>query len=100
MGTGFLHLAFTLLILIGIQAFLHTKLLISDTAENFHKCLIGLDIVSLRVSGYPAYLKIDVFHTHWILSSLCSTIGMTLVSPVILYFPSIICPCSFILVGL
>ena len=48
-GNCFLPLAFILLLLIGIQAFLDRKLMISDTADIFHRCTIGMDIASLRV---------------------------------------------------
>ena len=100
-GIGLITLSFPVLLLIGIRAFIDRKLLISDISENFHKCPIGLDIASLRVSVSPASVDIYVFHPHQISSYSCSTtIIMTLVSQVTLYFPSMIGSCAFVIVGL
>ena len=99
-GTGLLTLCFTLLLLIRTQAFLDSKLLISDTAEIFHKFPIGLGILSLRVLGSPASVEIYVLNDHWILSSLCFMIGMTLVSLFTLYFTSMIGSVPFAILGL
>ena len=55
-GNRLITLDFTVIILIGIQDFPERKLLISDTAEIFHKCPIGMDIASLRVLCSPALL--------------------------------------------
>ena len=99
-GTGFLPFGFTVLLLIGIQDFLGRKLFISDTADIFHRCKIGLDITSLRVPVSPESVEIDELYAHWIVSYLCYTIEMTLVSPVILYFSSIIGSGPFCMIGL
>ena len=83
-----------------IQDFLDRKLLISDTADIFHRSLIGLDIYSLRFLGDPASVEIDILHAHWISSSSCYKIGMTLVYLVTLYFTSMIGSCALGIVGL
>ena len=83
-GTEFLTLAFTTILFIVIHAYLDRILFTSEIVDIFHKCPFGLVIASLRVSGSPASIEIDVLHAHWILSSLCSTIVMTMVSPVYL----------------
>ena len=50
--------------------------------------MFGLVLASLRVSGSPDSIEIEVLHTHWIsLSSFYMMIGMNLVSTVTLYFP-------------
>ena len=72
------------LLLIGTHAFLDRKLFTSEISENFHKFPFGIVIASLRVSGYPEYIEIDILYTHCISSSSCSTIGITLVSLVTL----------------
>ena len=89
-----------MLLLFRIQDFLDRKLLISDTADILHQCLIGLNIFFLRVLGSNDPVEIDVLHAHWILSSLCFTIGITLVSPVKFHFSSIIGSCTLFIVGL
>ena len=83
-GTGFVPLDFTTLIFFGIQAFLDRKWLAFDIADIYNKLPFGLVIVYLRVSGCPYSVEIDVLHEHWILSFLCSMIGMTLLSPITL----------------
>ena len=63
-GTAFLPLVFTTLHFVQIQAFLDRKPFTSDNADIFHKCTFGFVIVSLRVSGSPAPVEIDVMHVH------------------------------------
>ena len=100
-GTGFIPLDFTLLFLIGTQVFLDRKLFTSEIADIFHKFMFGIDIVSLRVSVYPTSVESGVLHSYLIQFSLCSTVtGMTLVSLVTLYSPSMIGSCAFIILGL
>ena len=99
-GTGFLHLAFTWLILIAIQAILDRKLLISDTDEIFHKLPISVYIYSSRVPSSPISVEIDVLRDHCIYYSSYSAIRMTLVQPLTLHFTSMIGSVPFIIVGL
>ena len=73
-------LDFRTLLFVRIQAFLDRKLFTSGIVDIFHKCPFGLVIASLRVSGSPVFIEIDVMHAHWISSYSCSTIGMNLVS--------------------
>ena len=88
-GPPFLPFYFMILLFVVIHAFLDRKLFTSEISDNFHKCPFILVIASLRVSGSPMSTEIDILHTHWILSYLCSTeIVMILVSPVAVYFPS------------
>ena len=73
----------------------------SEIADIFHKFMFGIGIVSLRVSVYPTSVEIGILHSQLKQFSLCSTvIGMTLVSPVTLYSPSMIGSCAFIILGL
>ena len=51
--TGFIHFYFTVLLLIGIHAFLDIFFYTSEIAEIFHKCTFGIVIASLIVSGSP-----------------------------------------------
>ena len=83
-GTRFIPLDFMILLFIGIQAFLERILFTYDIAYIFHKCPFGLVIAYLRVSGSPAFAEKYVLHYLCILSSSCSTIGITLVSSVTL----------------
>ena len=92
--TGFLPFSFTMLLFVGIHAFLDRKYFTSEITDIFHKCSFGLVIAPLGVSGYPASVEIDVLHAHWISSSSFSTdIGMNLASPFTLYFPSMTVLC-------
>ena len=68
-GTGFITFAFTTVLFVGIRAFIYRKRLTSEISDIFHKHQFGLVIASLRVSGSPEFLKIDVLHYHWIFSS-------------------------------
>ena len=52
-GTGFLPFDFMTLLFVGIDTFIHRKLLTSEIANISHKLPFGLVIASLRVSGYP-----------------------------------------------
>ena len=86
--TSFLPFAFTVLFFIGIYDFLDRKLITSEISDILHKFPFDLVIASLRVSNFPAFVEIDVLHAYWISSpSYSTTIGMTLVYPVTLYFP-------------
>ena len=98
--TAFLPLDFNYILLIGTQIFLDIKWLISETADIYHECSIGLEIYSLRVLGYPASVEIEILHNDWISSYLCSKIRMTRVSPVNLYFTSMIGSYAFVIVRL
>ena len=83
-GTGFLYLSFATLLFVIIHAFLDIIFFTSKIADIFQKIPFGLVIAHLRVPGSPSSVEIDILHVHWILSSLCSTIVITLVSPVTL----------------
>ena len=99
-GTGFLTFAFKALIFVIIHDFLDRKLFTSEIADIYHKCPFDLVIAFLRDSGSPLYVEIDIPNEHWILLSLCSTIGMNLLSPVTLYSPSMAGFCILGIVGL
>ena len=99
-GTGFLHLDFTTLLFVGIQAFLDRKIITSDIADIFHRFSFGLVIASLRVSDSTASVEKDVLIAHYISSSSLSTIGITLVSPLTLQMPAMNGFCILVIVGL
>ena len=63
-GTGFLHIAYTVLLLIVIHAFLDRILFTPEIVDIFDKCTFGLDVAFLGVSGSSVYVEIDVFYTH------------------------------------
>ena len=55
-GTGFLPFYFTVLLLVGIHAFIDSKLFTSEIADIFYKFPFGLIIASLSVSGSSAFV--------------------------------------------
>ena len=96
-----MSLVFTFLLLIIIQAFLDKKLFTSEIAKISHKLPFGLDVDSLRVSGYPVSIEMFVSWAHLISSSFCSTTTRTtLVSLVTFHLPSMIGSYAFVIVGL